>query len=110
MKRRSRKKLHATNLDTVLLTILATPEWRDTVLSLQECGSVFVDPDSVGGRHDGVSRLVKRHGLRFELMRIRPDESHDTAPGDRLFRLQAREFPELFVFAEENPEKIGVPG
>lgn len=105
----STKKLHADNLDDLILMVLSTPEWRDTILSLREGGSVRLDADGIGDGEDGVSQLVRRHGLRFELTRIQPDESHDTAPGDRLFRLQACDFPDLFVFAEETPDQIGVP-
>ncbi len=113
MARRKRlldKRLHSRHLDEVILGILDSPAWRDTLLELEPPGTVTIDSRAVSGQDDDTAHLIRRNQLSYVISVDAENECGDPDPieGAKVFKLQATRHPVVHVYAEELIEDIGL--
>ena len=113
--RRLRKKVHSLHKDEVLLAAISSPDMGSDLLALGVGQFVTVSPSNSAALRERARYLVNRWRLSFTLLRVAGDDGPGATdpfpvPGSWSFRLEAKEFPSVAVWAEELPEQIGRTG
>ena len=108
-KRRRDKQVHAKNLDDVIIALIESPRWRETLLQLEAPGQRVIDARAVAGQDDPAARRIRRYQLSYLLSVDPNNESGDPDPADdaKVFKLEAAKHPSVYVYAEELLGDIG---
>ncbi len=108
-KRRLDKRLHSKHLDEVILEVLDNPDWRDALLALAPPDEIAIDCAAVAGKANSAAYLIRRHSLSYVLSVDAENECGDPEPMEdaKVFKLQAKRHPSVYVYAEELIDDIG---